>query len=97
MHRNEGNTHGYSITIFNLDGTHQGAQYGGPSEPVEENTETISRLVGADPTIKPGTYIATMERYGTGGIQSRIIHVKDPVSLNVVHFEDAEGAHVDDA
>jgi hypothetical protein len=78
-------TYGFTLTIFNPDGTFQGAQYGGPSEPVEDNRETIARLVGNDPTIRPGQYIATLERHRTGACHSQIIWVKAPTA-NVVEF-----------
>lgn len=88
------NPYGYTLTIFNTDGTHQGAVFSGPSEPVEENEHTIRRLVGADPTIKHGTYIATMHRH-RHGVQSRIIHVIEPVPERVVCMDGQELAAVE--
>lgn len=79
---------GYRLSIFSLHGDHV-SHYEAPSEPVEENAETIKRHLRADLKVQAGNYIATIERFGMGGIHSQMVRVSAKVVENHVEVSGA--------
>lgn len=81
---------GYTLTLFNLDGTFNGCRYTNEREPAEENVHTIRARLLEDAQAPTGLFIATMERHATGGTQSRLIEVFPVGSVTRVAFPDEE-------